>query len=266
MIFRTVKNSNYVCIHKGFLEDTELSFKAKGLMSYFLSRKDDWEFHVSHIQKVSTDGRDAVYTGINELIENGYIVRKTIREKGKFEKVVYFIYETTQLNSFPKKHCEEGPITENPYVENPYAEKPVTEKPPLVSNEYIISNEKSNNPLTPKPGEPASADGGGVSSSSKKKSNLPKTEVAPSVLLTQLELSSLNDQYGLAPAKEMLTILSNYKLSSGKNYKSDYHAIISWVKDRYLEKRSGSALKGKMSLPNDGKIDPPDAEWRKKRL
>jgi hypothetical protein len=34
----------------------------------------------------------------------------------------------------------------------------------------------------------------------------------------------------------MINILSNYKGSTGKKYKSDYRTILNWVVDRYNEK------------------------------
>jgi phage replication O-like protein O len=108
--------------------------------------------------------------------------------------------------------------------------------------------------------------GGKSFSSSKNKVDPPeKIEVCPEVRLTEKEVESLKKEFGNSGALEMLKILSNYKLSSGKTYKSDYHAVIGWVKDRYLEKKTPTS-KGKLALPGDGIIDGPDAAWRKKKL
>lgn len=231
MIFRTVKNTNYVCIHKGFLDDTVLSFRAKGLMTYCLSRIDNWDFHISHLQEVSKEGRDAVYSAIKELINGGYIVRELHREKGKFEKGKYLIYETPQL-----KPDTEKPDMVEPLTEKPDTEKPDTVNPPLISNEYILSND-NNTPLPPKLGESSNDEGRGSSFIKKNKAKPPeKIEYFDGVMMTEQEKQSIEKEYGEAGFKEMCTILSNYKLSTGKKYKSDYHAMIGWVKDRYLEK------------------------------
>ncbi|UZM97330.1 hypothetical protein OL548_19285 [Lysinibacillus sp. MHQ-1] len=44
MIYRVVKNDNFVVLDKGFLNNDQLSWKAKGLLAYMLSLPDDWDF------------------------------------------------------------------------------------------------------------------------------------------------------------------------------------------------------------------------------
>ncbi len=52
-VFRVIKDKEnpYVMLNKYFVYDGRLSLKAKGLMSYFLSRPDNWEFYSSEIEK-----------------------------------------------------------------------------------------------------------------------------------------------------------------------------------------------------------------------
>jgi len=47
-IFR-VHKENYVMLDKGFLNDTRLSWKAKGLLAYMLSLPNDWSFCISNL-------------------------------------------------------------------------------------------------------------------------------------------------------------------------------------------------------------------------
>jgi hypothetical protein len=56
-----------------------------------------------------------------------------------------------------------------------------------------------------------------------------KEYMAESVFLTGPEHSKLIEAHGEKRVGRMYEILSAYKLSSGKKYKSDYHAILSWV-------------------------------------
>jgi|GEM_PF-6335977 len=51
------------------------------------------------------------------------------------------------------------------------------------------------------------------------------------VFLTDEEEEKLLTKFG-AKFDEALTILNNYKMSTGKTYKSDYHVLIGWVADR----------------------------------
>ncbi len=60
---------------------------------------------------------------------------------------------------------------------------------------------------------------------------------AESVKLTQEEYNKLVDAHGEEDTRELITILNNYKLSSGKRYKSDYRAILTWVVDKLQEKK-----------------------------
>ena len=44
------------------------------MMAFLLSKPDNWEINVQNLIKQSKDGKEAVYSAINELITFGYIV------------------------------------------------------------------------------------------------------------------------------------------------------------------------------------------------
>ena len=95
-VFRVNKDKDnpYVIINKQFLEDSKLSWKAKGLLSYLLSLPDDWQIYESELVKHSKDGRDSTKSAIKELIDNGYIERERKRdEKGMLKHYEYSVYE-----------------------------------------------------------------------------------------------------------------------------------------------------------------------------
>jgi len=119
-IIRVAKKHNpFVQIDKTCLEDRRLSWKAKGLLAYLLSRPDNWNLQINHIVQQSTDGRDAVYSAINELRTYGYCYRspeKVKNESGKFTGYEYTVYEIPEpYTGFPDM---EKPDMENPYVNN----------------------------------------------------------------------------------------------------------------------------------------------------
>lgn len=70
-----------------------------------------------------------------------------------------------------------------------------------------------------------------------------KIEFYESVFLFQNEYNKLLEIYGI-DLEIGFKILSNYKLSKGVKYKSDFHVMIGWVKDR-IEKEKSSAKKEK---------------------
>ncbi len=98
-IIRTSHNKEnpYVMLNKSPLEDDNLSWAAKGLWSYLMSRPDNWNVSVSHLSTIYAKkggGERAIYSLLNELIEVGYCTRdQPSSDKGQFQKVTYDILE-----------------------------------------------------------------------------------------------------------------------------------------------------------------------------
>lgn len=90
-----------------------------------------------------------------------------------------------------------------------------------------------------------------------------KKQYAQSVTMTEAEYKNLTDQFTEPVAKDMIEILSNYKGSKGKEYKSDYRAILSWVVDAYKERQNryyGSNKEYKRNNPEPTATDPTSYE------
>lgn len=63
-----------------------------------------------------------------------------------------------------------------------------------------------------------------------------KISFAEAVSMTQKEYDKLKEDIGSDDGvKWCIEKLNNYKLSSGKKYKNDYRAILSWVKESYVK-------------------------------
>ncbi len=149
-VFRVVKDKDnpYIMINKYYIYDNRLSLKAKGLISYFLSRPDDWEFYQNEILKHCTDRKDSLSNAINELVQAGYIERTFKRgEKGKLKGGYdYAVHEipnslTQEKNTCTKEATESG-FSEIEETRN--RENPKSENPPLLNNESKLSNEIDN--------------------------------------------------------------------------------------------------------------------------
>lgn len=110
-IRRCRRQTNFTMISNVGLEDKRLSWKAKGLLAYLLSKPDDWLVIGTHLAGVGPDGRDAVATGLLELEACGYLVRKTLRdETGRF------VHES---EIYDEPIFADYPITDNPTSDNP---------------------------------------------------------------------------------------------------------------------------------------------------
>lgn len=93
------RKSNFTVIDNTVLQDTELTFKAKGLFAYLWSQSDEWNFYEAEVVKHSKDGISSLRSGIHELEERGYLQRKRIRVKGKLKDSMWILSETPNLEN-----------------------------------------------------------------------------------------------------------------------------------------------------------------------
>ena len=59
-VFRVEKNANYTTMSNYHLRDSTISFKAKGILSMFLSLPKDWSYSVSGLAAISKEGKDGI--------------------------------------------------------------------------------------------------------------------------------------------------------------------------------------------------------------
>ena len=128
LVFRTEHNKNYKTINLTCVQDKKLSWKAKGLHNYLITRPPSWEISIGSLTQQSTNGIDSLYTGIRELIKSKYVFRIIKRnEKNQFEKGGYLTTEIPQsIEVIAKKLERQGESwylktsgTENPDIGNP---------------------------------------------------------------------------------------------------------------------------------------------------
>lgn len=106
----------FTSISNAILADKRLSWKARGILAYMLSMKEDWQFYTTELAKHSDkDGLSAIKTGIQELEKVGYLKRVQSHDNnGKFSTLEWILTDAPAFS---------------PQVENPLAVKPPTEKP-----------------------------------------------------------------------------------------------------------------------------------------
>lgn len=99
---KVVKRKNpYVMLDVTPYRDKQLSWKAKGLMVYFMDKPDGWVFRLSHLLDQATDGEASVRSGLKELKEVGYLVRVAYRKNNKVAHYGFLVYE--QPVKYPAK-------------------------------------------------------------------------------------------------------------------------------------------------------------------
>ena len=134
-VFRIDKTRDYTVMSNHHLRNTELSLKAKGLLSLMLSLPENWDYTTKGLAAICKDGIDSISSCIRELEKHGYIIRERMRnEKGQLTTIEYTILE--QPKSAPPER--EKPIRENPVLDIPAQAEPIQE------NTAQLNTNKSN--------------------------------------------------------------------------------------------------------------------------
>ena len=97
-VFRINKNTNYTVMSNYHLKDTNLSLKAKGLLSLMLSLPDNWDYSINGLVSICKEDVRAIRSGLKELETFEYLQRNRIKKaNGKFD-YEYLIYEKPYIH------------------------------------------------------------------------------------------------------------------------------------------------------------------------
>ena len=125
-VFRVEKTKDFTVMSNHHLRNTELSLKAKGLLSLMLSLPEDWDYTTKGLAHICRDGVDSITTALKELERHGYLTRQRLRnENGQLGDIEYTIHEK------PVTGVKQGvsPKRENPRQVNPRQAKPEQAEP-----------------------------------------------------------------------------------------------------------------------------------------
>ena len=76
MIVRAARpHHNFTVVHNQLIEDDRLTWKARGLLVYLLSKPDHWRTTAAYLASQSPEGLHSVRSGLTELERVGYIRR-----------------------------------------------------------------------------------------------------------------------------------------------------------------------------------------------
>lgn len=93
-IIRAPRRYRFVTINQDAVEDSRLSWAARGLLGYLLSRPDDWKVLIKDLQRRGDLGRDGIYKLLRELREIGYVRYERSRdEQGRMRGGIYYVRE-----------------------------------------------------------------------------------------------------------------------------------------------------------------------------
>lgn len=88
------RDGGFTVMDNDLFHHRRMSLKAKGLLGYFLTMPDNWEFRVRQLIKVLPEGKAAIYSTMHELERFGYLTKEQPRFKnGEVDCVVYTVHE-----------------------------------------------------------------------------------------------------------------------------------------------------------------------------
>ena len=161
-VFRVEKTKDFTIMSNHHLRNTELSLKAKGLLSLMLSLPEDWDYTTKGLAHICKDGVDSITTALKELERHGYLTRQRLRyDNGQLGDIEYTIHEqpvsTENTGLSPKR---ENPRQVNPGQAKPEQGEPGQENPAQLNTNQTktdLSSTEISNPIPSNPPTPAGA-------------------------------------------------------------------------------------------------------------
>ncbi|PSU23846.1 conserved phage C-terminal domain-containing protein [Photobacterium kishitanii] len=155
-IIRSERRNRFTTISNSVFANNQLSFQAMGMLSYILSKPDNWRVSPAQLITVTKNtakktARDGVYAILKELREVGFIVRKKL-STGETNYIVYDVpvgsksFKNKENNKYKSNDFESDiPKKEQyePDTVRPDADEPNLSKPTLIKTD--IKQELNNN-------------------------------------------------------------------------------------------------------------------------
>lgn len=199
---RVEKTKNYSVISNEFIRRKDLSWKAKGILTYVLTLPDDWVINLKEIMTHATEGEAAFRSGWKELTKAGYVTRRAVRDGQRIKYWETVIRENPDVTSNSLLGGFQD--VENLDVENLD-----------VDNRKLLSTNNTKYLIKP--------------STNNTNSARHKYGDNQNVLMTDDEHKKLSERFP-NDLEKRINNLSYYMSSTGKSYKSHYMTIIAWAR------------------------------------
>ena len=218
-VLRKAHKSNFTVIDNQVFK-SNLSLKARGLLSTMFSLPDNWHFTEAGLVSIlPKDGRDSLRAAIKELETERFLMREQMRdENGKLGDYVWTFCDYPQVENQPQQNIE----TQVDYVrqvENPVSENPASVNPTLDSPTSVNHTQLKG----------ASTDGYATAPAKAAPEKKGTYGCYGNVKLSDTDLSKLKAEFP-ADWQERIDRLSTYMDSSGKSYKNHLATIRNWAR------------------------------------
>lgn len=116
IILQRAVHSPFSPVPKELLNDSRISWKAKGIISYLLGKPQGWAVQVTDLCNKSSDGEVSVRAGLKELRDFHYVRLEKQRKGGRIVGWIWRVSDTPNLE--PEEGCVDSPDLGNPEVVN----------------------------------------------------------------------------------------------------------------------------------------------------
>lgn len=121
---RGVKNrrANFTQVLNVMLEDSNLTLKAKGFITYCLKEKEDFTFYLWQLSSALKEGDRAIYSTLDECVEHGYAIRYQPRKpNGDFAEWETIVSDCKEEISLLKEELKQDPHFQKFFTERRFA-------------------------------------------------------------------------------------------------------------------------------------------------
>ena len=198
------------------LRNTELSLKAKGLLSLMLSLPEDWDYTTKGLAHICKDGVDSITTALKELERHGYLTRQRLRyENGQLGDIEYTIHEkpvTAEKPGAPPKR--ENPRQVNPGQAKPEQGEPGQENPAQLNTDPLKTKKsKTDISRTYQSIYPAEPEAAGCPDGLDGMDRIGLAEAYREIIKENIEYNFLVQQYGRERMDEAVELMLEVILS-----------------------------------------------------
>ena len=101
--------TNFTVVPNQILNDGRISFRAKGLLVFILSKPDHWRTTTSHLASIGPDGRQAIQSMMRELEQAGYVVRRRYQDPATGQwRYDVLVFDCPHLGTRPDEQLSTG--------------------------------------------------------------------------------------------------------------------------------------------------------------
>ena len=139
-MLRKKLQSKFTTIDNRIMQNSQLSFEARGLYFYMLSLPNGWEFSEARLAYNGGIGIDKCKRILKELFEIGLIKREFKHNERGYKKSIYTLFDFDTLEN----PTENNPTLENPTLENPTNNKEIVTQIKKENKERFLTKKEKN--------------------------------------------------------------------------------------------------------------------------